>query len=73
MSEQKPSHEVEGIVRRASRQDCVEARIWGRVPKMSAVLKFHKNIVASRSNQTLLVKYTNVADVIVGVTKRLCY
>jgi hypothetical protein len=29
MSEQKPSHEVEGIVRRALRQDCVEAQIWG--------------------------------------------
>jgi hypothetical protein len=30
MSEQKPGHEVEGIVRR---QDFVEAKIWGRVPK----------------------------------------
>uniref|UniRef100_A0AAZ3NS67 Transposase Tc1-like domain-containing protein n=1 Tax=Oncorhynchus tshawytscha TaxID=74940 RepID=A0AAZ3NS67_ONCTS len=29
----KPSHEVQGIVRRAPRQDCVEAQIWGRVPK----------------------------------------
>jgi hypothetical protein len=27
MSAQKPSHEVEGIVRRAPRQDCVEAQI----------------------------------------------
>ena len=33
ISEQKQSHEVEGIVRRAPRQDCVEAQIWGRVPK----------------------------------------
>ena len=33
MSEHKPSHEVEGIVLRAPRQDCVEAQIWGRVPK----------------------------------------
>ncbi|CDQ66566.1 unnamed protein product [Oncorhynchus mykiss] len=33
LSEQKPSHEVEGIVRRTPRQDCVEAQIWGRVPK----------------------------------------
>ena len=33
MSEQKPSHEVKGIVRRAPRQDCVEAQIWGRLPK----------------------------------------
>jgi hypothetical protein len=31
MSEQKPSREVNGIVRRAQRQDCVEAQIWGRV------------------------------------------
>ena len=29
----KTSHEVEGIVRRAQREDCVEAEIWGRVPK----------------------------------------
>ena len=33
MSEQKPSHEVKGIVRRALRQDCVKAQIWGRVAK----------------------------------------
>ena len=33
ISEQKPSHEVEGIVRSAPIQDCVEAQIWGRVPK----------------------------------------
>ena len=33
MSDQNPSHEVEGIVRRAQRQDCIEAQIWGRVPK----------------------------------------
>ena len=33
MLEQKPSHEVEGIVRRAQRQDRVEAQIWGMVPK----------------------------------------
>ena len=29
----KPSYEIEGIVRRAPRQDCVEAQIWGRVTK----------------------------------------
>ena len=29
----KPSNEVEGIVRRAPRQDCVQAQIWGRVLK----------------------------------------
>jgi hypothetical protein len=33
MSEQKPNHEVEGIVRRALRRDCVEAQISGRGPK----------------------------------------
>ena len=32
-SEQKPRHEVKGIVRRAPRQDYIEAQIWGRVPK----------------------------------------
>ena len=29
VKKQKPSHEVEGIVRRAQRQDCAEAQIWG--------------------------------------------
>jgi hypothetical protein len=43
MSEQKPSHEVEGIVRRALKQDCVDVQFWGRVPKM----KVPKNTVAS--------------------------
>ena len=38
MSEQKPSHEVKGIVRRDLRQDFVEAQLWGKVPKMSAAL-----------------------------------
>ena len=33
MSDQKPNHEVEIIVRRAPRHDCVEIQIWGRVPK----------------------------------------
>jgi hypothetical protein len=33
MSEQKPSHEVKGIIHRVPRQDCVKAQIWGRVPK----------------------------------------
>jgi hypothetical protein len=33
MSEQKPSHEVKGIVNRAPIQDCVKAQIWGRVQK----------------------------------------
>uniref|UniRef100_A0A673WYT2 Discs, large homolog 2 (Drosophila) n=1 Tax=Salmo trutta TaxID=8032 RepID=A0A673WYT2_SALTR len=30
---QKPIHEVEGIICRAPRQNCVQAQIWGRVPK----------------------------------------
>ena len=33
MSEQKPSHEVELIDHRATRQDCVDAQIWGRETK----------------------------------------
>ena len=33
ISEQKPSHEVEGIVRRAQRQDCVEALQHWRFPR----------------------------------------
>ena len=33
MSEQNPSREVKGIVRREPRQDCVKTKIWGRVPK----------------------------------------
>ena len=32
MSEQKQSHEVEGIARRAPRQGCVEAQICGSIP-----------------------------------------
>jgi hypothetical protein len=47
MSEQKPSHEVEGIVCRAPKQDCVEAQIWGRNQNLSAALKVPKNTVSS--------------------------
>jgi hypothetical protein len=47
MSGQKPSHEVEGIVRRAERKDCVEAQIWEEYQRMSATLKVPKNTVAS--------------------------
>ena len=47
MSEQKLSHEVEGIARRAPRQDCMEAQIWGAVPNISAAFKVPKNTVAS--------------------------
>jgi hypothetical protein len=45
MSEHKPSHEVEGIVRRAQRQDCVEAQIWGRVQNISTALKVPRNSI----------------------------
>ena len=47
MSEQKPSHEVEGIVNKAQRQDCVDAQIWGKVQKMSAAMEVPKNTLAS--------------------------
>ena len=47
MSEQKLSHEVEGLVRRAPRQDFVEAQIWGGYQNTSAALKVPKNMVAS--------------------------
>ena len=47
MSEQNPSHEVEGIVCRALRQRCVEAQIWEGCKKKSAALKVPKNTVAS--------------------------
>ena len=47
MSEQKPNHEVEGIVRRAPRQDCVETQIWGRVQQSSAALKVPRTQLAS--------------------------
>jgi hypothetical protein len=52
MSEQKPSHKVEGIVRRAPKQDCVEAQIWGRVPKNICSIEGSKNTVAS-----IILKY----------------
>ena len=42
MSEQKPSHEVEGIA-----VDCVEAQIWEGYQNISAALKVPKNTVAS--------------------------
>ena len=47
MSEQKPSHAVEGIVRRAPRQDCAEAQIWNQKQNYSAALKVPNNTVAS--------------------------
>ena len=39
MSEQKQRHEAEGIVRRAPRQACAEAQIWGRVPKYFCIIE----------------------------------
>ena len=41
MSEQKPSHDVEGNVRKAPRQDCVEAQGEG-YQNISAALKVPK-------------------------------
>jgi hypothetical protein len=46
MSEQKPSHEVKGIVRRALRQDCGDTSGEG-YKKNYAALKVPKNRVAS--------------------------
>ena len=45
--QQKPSHEVEGIVRRAPRQDCVGTDLGKGTKKMSATLNFPKITVAS--------------------------
>ena len=59
MSEQKPSNEVEGIVLRAPRQDCVEAQEGYQ--KMSAAMKVPKNTVASN-----ILKWKNF-----GTTKTL--
>jgi hypothetical protein len=42
MSEQKPSHEVKGIVPRAERQDCVEAQICGKVAKHFCSVEGHQ-------------------------------
>jgi hypothetical protein len=47
MSEHETSHEVEGIVRRAPRQDCVGRDLGEGYQKMSAALKVPKNTVAS--------------------------
>ena len=53
MSEQKPSHGVEGIVRRAQRQDCVEAEIWGRVPKGLSDHEKQDYLVSLNQDKTL--------------------
>ena len=45
MSEQKPSHEVEGIIYRAPRQDCVKAQIWRRVPKNVCSIEGPQDII----------------------------
>ena len=47
MLKQKPSLEVDGIVRRAPRQDCVEAQIWEGYQNISAAFKVPQNPVAS--------------------------
>ena len=47
MSEQKPNHEVKGVVHRAQRQDCVKDRSGEGYQNISAALKVPKNSVAS--------------------------
>jgi hypothetical protein len=47
MSEQKPRHEVKGIVCRALRHDCEEAQIWEGYQNISAAFKIPKNTVTS--------------------------
>ena len=47
MSEQKPWHEVEGIVRRAIRDRIVSRHRSGEYQNISAALKVPKNTVAS--------------------------
>ena len=42
--------EVEETARRAQRQDCVEAQIWGRLQKDSAALKVPKRTLHSSKN-----------------------
>ena len=61
MLEQKPRHEVEGIVSKAPRQDYVEAQIWGRDQNISAALKVPTNTAAS-----IILKWKNF-----GTTKTL--
>jgi hypothetical protein len=39
VSAKKTSHEVEGIVRKAPRQDYVETQIWGSVPKNVCIIE----------------------------------
>jgi hypothetical protein len=48
MSEQKPRHEVEGIVCKAQRQDCVKAQIWGRLPKTFCSIEILKNLMVTK-------------------------
>ena len=78
MSEEKPSHEVEGIVRRAPRQDCVEAQIWGRVTthfcsiegpqEHSGLLEVTKNLMVTL---TELERICRCANLVVSYPRRL--
>ena len=61
MSEQRRSHEVEGIVHRALRQDCVEGQIWEGYQKRSAAVKVPKSTEAS-----IILKWKKF-----GITKTL--
>ncbi len=49
MSEHKPSHEVQGIVYRPPRQDCIKVQFWEGYRKISAALKVPESTVASIS------------------------
>jgi hypothetical protein len=52
MSEQKPSREVKGIVHRAPRQVCVEAQIWGMVPKTFCSILIWKKFETTKTLPT---------------------
>ena len=54
MSEQKQSHEVEGIVRRPPRQECVDAQIWGRESKHFCSFEGPKHWDRSPVNRTVV-------------------
>ena len=66
MSEQKPSHEVKGIVSRAPRRNCVKAQTWEGYQEMSAALKVPNNTVAS-----IILKWKNFGRLTLTQTEQL--
>ena len=58
MSEQKPSHEVEGTVRIAPRQECVQAQIWRSLPKNVCSIEGPQEIAKRylKDSQTMINK-----------------